>query len=176
MRALLTTALLLTSLSLVFAQEVRPLRQKDPFPFAQGVAINQPTYELIKTKIAAADELSKRSKKAVDSLKAEIAGLDTALAAQRRFGQQRSQEYTDLAGRYHTARDALELSEVDLRLATNSLDALKNLLPRRYRKRVLQPEQLSLVYDEYLSGLRKQRWQFGAGGALLGVAGLIMLL
>ena len=159
---------------------VQAMVKHQPFPHATGVAVDSPTYILLKSKIRAADTLRKTSESRIASLTGEIKANQSAVEHLTRLSQHDAARAAELSGAVASLQDALADAQADRNTAQNALDDIRDSLPRRLRRTLRKshdPEQLAVLAAEYIDRLRIRKWQWagaaGATGVLLTLAALL---
>ncbi|RYC69751.1 hypothetical protein [Spirosoma sordidisoli] len=175
---LLLVALALSALCALFtpagAQGVQAMVKNQPFPYAQGVAMDTTIYAGVKAKLLAADALRKASKAAVDSLQREILKTRTALDDQTQLGRYDAGQAQALTQQLGSLQTQLVTAQVGYQRADESINRVLEALPRRYRNRAKSYDEIALATEEYTRTMRWRPAKWGGAGIglgfLLGVA------
>lgn len=173
--ALLLVALGLAAICALFypakGQSVQSLVKNQPFPFAQGVAMDTVLYKSIKTKLEAAEALRNSSVQTITALQVEITGLQTLLKAQKALATYDART-ADSLGRIVADRTAkLDAATESLTLARRAIDDILKELPRRIQKtlKAATPDQIASAIVDYIHTLQKRKWYWAGASALGGI-------
>ena len=170
---LLGIALALAFLCALFspadAQNVQAMVKNQPFPYAQGVAMDTLVYRSVKTKLLAAEQLRVSSRKAVDSLQSEIRATRKAMDDQFRLGRYDARRADSLATKMNGLQAELATENRLADQAQQAIDEVLKELPRRVRKmlKTATPDQVAGATVDYIHTLQKRKWTWAGGSALV---------
>jgi hypothetical protein len=166
--------LLFTCLSL-HGQDVVILKEKEPFPFAEGAGLNLFTYQAVKAKLVAAEAMKVAADSAVKSLQLSVDALKVALEDKQNLIDHDSQEYQRLYGDYTLAVRTLQNENRRIEQADYLINAVRSLLPKRVQKRADTSEKVTFALEEYTSKIRKRPLRWCIAGLAIGLVSGVSL-
>jgi hypothetical protein len=179
---LLLLALGLATLCALFApangQSVQAMVKNQPFPYAQGVAMDTLLYKAVKAKLQAAESLRLNSSERISALEAEITGMQTLLADQQKLGQYdalKADSLTQLTGdltwELGKAKGALEQAQ-------RTMNEVVRELPKRIQKKVVNASaaEVSTIVTDYIDVLQARKWKWAGVSTLIGGVGSLVTL
>jgi hypothetical protein len=173
--ALLLLALGLAVLCALFnpgkAQSVQSLVKNQPFPFAQGVAMDTVLFKSIKAKLEAAEALRNSSVQTIAALQAEITGMEALLKTQQALATYDAHTVDSLRLAVADRKARLDTATVSLSLAKRAIDDVVQVLPRPIRKilKTAPPDQVASAIVDYIHTLQKRKWNWAGASALAGI-------
>lgn len=177
---LLLIALALAALCALFSpsngQSVQAMVKNQPFPYAQGVAMDTVLYQSVKAKLSAAETLKTSSAQTIKALQNEITATAKALIDQQKLGQHDAKTadslrtvLADLGTKFKTASEGLQSAQ-------QATDEVLKVLPRSIRKIVQNqsPDQQAEAVVDFIGVLKARKWKWlGAGSGIAFVLTLI---
>ncbi|MCX6216487.1 hypothetical protein [Spirosoma sp.] len=171
-------AMLWAALNAATAQSVQSMVKNQPFPFAQGVAMDTVLYKSVKAKLQAAEALKISSELAISSLKTEQKAIRQALADQRAVSAYDTKKLDSLSTLLVNTITRLEAARQLAGQAQRMTDEVLSKLPRSIRKTLVgaTPERIATATLDYIQTLRVRKWYWAAGGAGIGGSLFTLLL
>lgn len=170
---ILTAAVLISMLMATLKVNAQPVAmvKHQPFPFASGVALDTITYDAVKQKLRAADRLRISSKRAVDSLQAEVKATRKALDDQFLLGKHDAGTVMGLTAKLNLLQADLVTAQNSLRAAEDAIGNVLAQLPRRIRKnlRIDQPDAIARAASDYLATLKMRKWTWSGSTLVVGI-------
>lgn len=170
--------MLWAALNAATAQSVQSMVKNQPFPFAQGVAMDTVLYKSVKAKLQAAEALKISSELAISSLKTEQKAIRQALADQRAVSAYDTKKLDSLSTLLVNTITRLEAARQLAGQAQRMTDEVLSKLPRSIRKTLVgaTPERIATATLDYIQTLRVRKWYWAAGGAGIGGSLFTLLL
>lgn len=152
-------------------QSVQAMVKAQPFPYAQGVAMDSPLYRSVKAKLEAAEDLRISAQHTIDALSTEIDASRKAYADLQALDQYDAARADSLRQVTAMLEPQLTAAQGKLNQANQATDSVLQELPRRTRKALkgATPDQIATAVVDYIHTLQQRKWTWSAASALLGI-------
>ncbi|MBD2700147.1 hypothetical protein IC229_05840 [Spirosoma sp. BT702] len=156
-------------------QSVQAMVKQQPFPYATGVAMDTATYQAVRAKLQAADQLKRDARRAIDSLLHEVNLTYKGLLDQQALRQHESTRLNEALTRMQLIDTQLSQATTKLKQAEQIRDAVLQTLPRRIRKQLTtaSPDVVAEQVATYIKTQQRRKWSWASvsltGGFVLGV-------
>lgn len=160
------------------AQSAQFMVKQQPFPYAQGVAMDTLLYQKVRARLLAADSLALAADNTIKALQAEILANRKARDEQFRLGQYDAAKAKTLLVQANVLQAQLTTAQDLLREAKLARDEIVKQLPRKTRRALVDatPEQIARSVVDYIDTLQARKWKWlAAGGGIGFVLGLVIL-
>lgn len=154
------------------AQSAQFMVKNQPFPYAQGVAMDTLLYQKVRARLLAADSLALAADNTIKALQAEILANRKARDEQFRLGQYDAAKAKTLLVQSNVLQAQLTAAQDLQREAKLARNEIIKQLPRKTRKALVDatPEQIARSVVDYIDTLQARKWKWLAAGTGLGIA------